>query len=91
MQPDVIVRLPQGKDVDIDAKMTLVAYERYFNAEDDYTRETALQEHIASVRNHPSAGQKRLSTVAGAAIADYVLMFRPVDLAFCWRSTDSPN
>ncbi|STG51576.1 DNA recombination protein [Escherichia coli] len=36
----------------IDAKMTLVAYERYFNAEDDYTRESALQEHIASVRNH---------------------------------------
>jgi hypothetical protein len=33
----VIVRLPQGKDVVIDAKMTLVAYERYFNAEDDYT------------------------------------------------------
>lgn len=52
MQPDVIVRLPQGKDVVIDAKMTLVAYERYFNAEDDYTREAALQEHIASVRNH---------------------------------------
>lgn len=43
MQPDVIVRLPQGKDVVIDAKMTLVAYERYFNAEDDYTREAALQ------------------------------------------------
>ena len=52
MQPDVIVRLPQGKDVVIDAKMTLVAYERYFNAEDDYTREVALQEHLASVRNH---------------------------------------
>ncbi len=52
MQPDVIVRLPQGKDVVIDAKMTTVAYERYFNAEDDYTREVALQEHLASVRNH---------------------------------------
>ena len=48
MQPDVIVRLPQGKDVVIDAKMTLVAYERYFNAEDDYTREVALQEHLQS-------------------------------------------
>ncbi|MGK4785564.1 DNA recombination protein RmuC, partial [Salmonella enterica] len=52
MQPDVIVRLPQGKDVVIDAKMKLVAYERYFNAEDDYTRYAALQEHIDSVRNH---------------------------------------
>ena len=45
------MRLPQ-EDVVIDAKMTLVAYERYFNAEDDYTREVALQEHLASVRNH---------------------------------------
>lgn len=42
MQPDVIVRLPQGKDVVIDAKMSLVAYERYFNSEDDFEREAAL-------------------------------------------------
>jgi len=52
MQPDVIVRLPQGKDVVIDAKMTLVAYERYYNGDDDVTREIALNEHIAAVRNH---------------------------------------
>ncbi|STN86463.1 DNA recombination protein [Escherichia coli] len=69
MQPDVIVRLPQGKDVVIDAKMTLVAYERYFNAEDDYTRESALQEHIASVRNHIRLLGRKLSTAAGATNA----------------------
>lgn len=57
--------MPQGKDVVIDAKMTLVAYERYFNAEDDYTREVALQEHLASVRNHIRlAGTQGLSTAA---------------------------
>jgi DNA recombination protein RmuC len=67
MQPDVIVRLPQGKDVVIDAKMTLVAYERYFNAEDDYTRESALQEHIASVRNHIRLlGRKTISSCRAA-------------------------
>ncbi|WP_268593807.1 DNA recombination protein RmuC, partial [Escherichia coli] len=48
MQPDVIVRLPQGKDVVIDAKMSLIAYERYFNGEDEAEREAALSEHIAS-------------------------------------------
>lgn len=52
MQSDVIVRLSQGKDVVIDVKMTLVVYERYFNVEDDYIRESALQEYIASVRNY---------------------------------------
>ena len=83
MQPDVIVRLPQGKDVVIDAKMTLVAYERYFNAEDDYTRESALQEHIASVRNHIRLlGRKDYQQLPGLRTLDYVLMFIPVEPAF---------
>ena len=83
MQPDVIVRLPQGKDVVVDAKMTLVAYERYFNAEDDYTRETALQEHIAAVRNHIRLlGRKDYQQLPGLRSLDYVLMFIPVEPAF---------
>jgi len=83
MQPDVIVRLPQDKDVVIDAKMTLVAYERYFNAEDDYTRESALQEHIASVRNHIRLlGRKDYQQLPGLRSLDYVLMFIPVEPAF---------
>ncbi|MGK3363930.1 DNA recombination protein RmuC [Citrobacter portucalensis] len=83
MQPDVIVRLPQGKDVVIDAKMTLVAYERYFNAEDEYTRESTLQEHIASVRNHIRLlGRKDYQQLPGLRTLDYVLMFIPVEPAF---------
>lgn len=83
MQPDVIVRLPQGKDVVIDAKMTLVAYERYFNAEDEFTRESALQEHIASVRNHIRLlGRKDYQQLPGLRTLDYVLMFIPVEPAF---------
>jgi DNA recombination protein RmuC len=83
MQPDVIVRLPQGKDVVIDAKMTLVAYERYFNADDDYTRESALLEHIASVRNHIRLlGRKDYQQLPGLRSLDYVLMFIPVEPAF---------
>jgi DNA recombination protein RmuC len=83
MQPDVIVRLPQGKDVVIDAKMTLIAYERYFNAEDEYTRESALQEHIASVRSHIRLlGRKDYQQLPGLRSLDYVLMFIPVEPAF---------
>ena len=83
MQPDVIVRLPQGKDVVIDAKMTLVAYERYFNAEEDYTRETAMQEHLASVRSHIRLlGRKDYQQLPGLRSLDYVLMFIPVEPAF---------
>lgn len=83
MQPDVIVRLPQGKDVVIDAKMTLVAYERYFNAEDESVREAALQEHIASLRNHIRLlGRKDYQQLPGLRSLDYVLMFIPVEPAF---------
>lgn len=83
MQPDVIVRLPQNKDVVIDAKMTLVAYERYFNGQDDTEREMALNEHIASVRGHIRLlGRKDYQQLPGLRSLDYVLMFIPVEPAF---------
>lgn len=83
MQPDVIVRLPQGKDVVIDAKMSLVAYERYFNSEDDAEREAALNEHVSSLRNHIRIlGRKDYQQLPGLRSLDYVLMFIPVEPAF---------
>ena len=83
MQPDVIIRLPQGKDVVIDAKMTLVAYERYFNAEDDTVRESALNEHIVAIRNHIRLlSRKDYQQLPGLRSLDYVLMFIPVEPAF---------
>lgn len=83
MQPDVVVRLPQNKDVVIDAKMTLVAYERYFNSQDDIEREIALNEHIASVRSHIRLlGRKDYQQLPGLRSLDYVLMFIPVEPAF---------
>src|SRR5690554_5010552 len=58
-KPDVIVHLPNDKDVIIDSKVSLVAYERYFNADDEAERMTALSEHVNSLRNHiKSLGKK---------------------------------
>lgn len=83
MQPDVIVHLPQGKDVVIDAKMTLVAYERYFNSDDEAQREAAIAEHIASVRGHLRLlSRKDYQQLPGLRSLDYVLMFIPVEPAF---------
>jgi DNA recombination protein RmuC len=83
MQPDVIVRLPQGKDVVIDAKMSLVAYERYFNGDDESEREAALSEHIASLRGHIRLlSRKDYHQLPGLRSLDYVLMFIPVEPAF---------
>lgn len=83
MQPDVIVRLPQGKDVVIDAKMTLVAYERYFNGDDEAARELAITDHIAAVRGHLRLlSRKDYQQLPGLRSLDYVLMFIPVEPAF---------
>ncbi|NIF24519.1 MULTISPECIES: DNA recombination protein RmuC [Pantoea] len=83
LQPDVIVRLPQGKDVVVDAKMTLVAWERYFNANDEATRELAIQEHVAAMRSHIRLlGRKDYQQLPGLRSLDYVLMFIPLEPAF---------
>ena len=82
-QPDVIVHLPQDKDVVVDSKVSLTAYERYFNAEDEITRKQALQEHVASVRSHiRELGRKDYHLLQGLKTLDYVLMFVAVEPAF---------
>ncbi|OAN19152.1 recombinase RmuC [Photobacterium jeanii] len=82
-QPDVVVHLPQNKDVVIDAKMSLIAYERCFNAETVAERELALSEHLASIRGHiRGLSRKDYHQLHGVHSLDYVLMFIPVEPAF---------
>ncbi|MGO1298433.1 MAG: DNA recombination protein RmuC [Vibrio sp.] len=82
-QPDVIVYLPHDKQVVIDSKMTLVAYERYFNAEHDIAREKALSDHLLALRSHiKGLSQKDYHQLKGLTSLDYVLMFIPVEPAF---------
>ncbi|EOU2464623.1 DNA recombination protein RmuC [Vibrio navarrensis] len=82
-QPDVIVSLPQDKQVVIDSKMALVAYERYFHAETDEQREQALSEHLAALRSHiKGLSLKDYHQLRGIHSLDYVLMFIPVEPAF---------
>lgn len=82
-KPDVIVHLPDSKDVIIDSKVSLIAYEQYFNADDDITRNEALKQHIGSIRQHiKGLGQKDYQKLHGVKSLDYVLMFIPVEPAF---------
>ena len=82
-QPDVVVHLPLDKDVVVDSKVSLMAYERYFNAEDEVTRKQALQEHVTSVRSHiRELGRKDYHLLQGLKTLDYVLMFVAVEPAF---------
>ncbi len=82
-QPDVVVHLPNDKDVIIDAKMSLAAYERYFNSDDEDERARYLKEHVNSVRTHiKTLGAKDYQELEALKTLDYVLMFIPVEPAF---------
>ena len=82
-QPDVIVHLPDKKDVVIDAIMSLVAYQRYCEYETKEEKEAALTQHIVSIRAHVNGlGAKRYSELNGIRSLDFVLMFIPIEAAF---------
>ncbi len=82
-KPDVIVRLPEDKDVVIDSKVSLLAYEQYSSTEDDKERSVALRQHIESVRNHiRSLSDKDYSSLKGLRSLDFVLLFMPIESAF---------
>jgi DNA recombination protein RmuC len=82
-QPDVIVRLPEGRDVIVDAKVSLKAYERYYAADDETVRTSAIKAHLASLRNHiKGLSEKHYEDLEGIRTLDFVLMFVPVEAAF---------
>ncbi|WP_457913756.1 DNA recombination protein RmuC [Candidatus Gillettellia adelgis] len=92
MQPDIIIHLPQGKDVVIDAKVSLIAYERYFNSDDETQRETLLNEHILSLRSHIRLlGKKDYQQLPGLRSLDYVLLFIPLEPAFLLALNHDPE
>jgi DNA recombination protein RmuC len=82
-RPDVIVRLPEGRDIVVDAKVSLTAYERYCTAVDDAERGTQLSAHLASLRSHvKELAEKRYSDLPGVHSLEFVLMFVPVEAAY---------
>lgn len=81
--PDVIVHLPEGRDIVIDAKVSLVDYERYFHAEDEETKTHCLRQHLASLRAHVKGlSGKDYESLEGVNSLDFVLIFVPVEAAF---------
>jgi DNA recombination protein RmuC len=82
-KPDVIIRLPEDKDIIIDSKVSLLAYERYCSSEDDQDRTLALKQHTDAVREHiKSLSQKDYASLKGLRSLDFVLLFMPIEPAF---------
>jgi len=82
-QPDVVVHLPENKDVIIDSKVSLTAYERCCSTEDLAERNKALNLHVQSLRQHiKQLGDKDYQKLTGIRTLDFVLLFVPVEAAF---------
>ena len=92
LQPDIVVHLPNDKDVIIDAKVSLRAYEQYFNGKDDNERERHLQEHVASIKGHiKGLGAKDYQSLSSLRTLDYVLLFIPIEPAFLLAVDKDPE
>lgn len=83
LRPDVIVHLPQEKDVIIDSKVSLVAYTNYIEAQDEENKEKASKELVRSIQAHiKGLSVKRYEEIEGLRTLDFVLLFVPIEGAF---------
>ena len=82
-RPDVIIHMPQKRDIIIDSKVSLVAYERFMSEEDETLRCVVLKEHLKSISGHiKELSAKNYEKLQGINTLDYVLLFMPIEGAF---------
>lgn len=83
IQPDVIINLPDGKKMVVDAKVSLVAYERYVNEDDETLQTLHIKEHINSIKRHvDQLSDKNYHDLYKMESPDFVLLFIPIEPAF---------
>lgn len=83
LRPDVIIKLPENKNLVIDSKVSLTAYEKYANTEDEAEKERQLKAHLASMRAHVKGlSEKNYHQLFDGGSLDYILMFVPIESAF---------
>lgn len=81
--PDVVINLPDGKKMIVDSKVSLTAYEKYINEEDDDLKNGFLKEHVNSIKRHvEQLGDKNYQDLYQIESPDFVLLFIPMEPAF---------
>lgn len=81
-RPDYIIDLPDNKHLILDSKVSLTAYEKYFNTDNDSEKVKYLRDHLVSINKHISdLSNKNYHTLYGINPPDYVLMFVPIEPA----------
>ena len=81
--PDVVINLPDGKKMIVDSKVSLTAYEKFINEEDDSLKNGFLKEHVSSIKRHvEQLGDKNYQDLYQIESPDFVLLFIPMEPAF---------
>ncbi|GLB50152.1 DNA recombination protein RmuC [Neptunitalea lumnitzerae] len=90
--PDVIIHLPENKKMIVDSKVSLIAYERYVNEEDEALKPSLLKEHLLSVKKHvEQLSAKNYHELYKIESPDFVLLFIPLEPAFAAASQLDTN
>jgi len=90
--PDVIIRLPEQKDIVIDAKVSLLHYEQYCNTDDESEKLQALKGHLASIRGHIDLlSKKNYESLDNIRSLDFVFIFMPIESAFMLALEHDPR
>jgi len=82
LQPDVVVNLPDGKKMIIDSKVSLTAYEKYINEDNEEIRNQFLKEHLLSLKRHIESLSSKNYHDLYQQSPDFVLLFIPIEPAF---------
>ncbi|MBK6931179.1 MAG: DNA recombination protein RmuC [Saprospirales bacterium] len=91
-RPDFIIHLPENKHLVIDAKVSLTAFERFFNEDDPVRREQHLRAHVGSIRNHvQELSAKNYQMLYQINTPDYLLLFIPLENALTVAAQADPK
>ena len=92
LQPDVVIRLPESKHLVIDSKVSITAYTRYIQADDEAIKTAELNSHVLSMKQHiQGLSAKNYQDLYGVGSIDFVLMFIPIEPAFLAAMRHAPE
>ena len=92
LQPDVVVHMPEGRDIIIDSKVSLKAWEAFTSADDAAERESHIKAHVQSIRSHVRGlSAKSYQNLVGVNTLDYVFLFMPIEAAYSVAIQQDPD
>ena len=92
VRPDYVINLPEGKNFVVDSKVSLTAYENYFNTDEEQQKNAYLKDHISSMKRHiDDLGSKNYQNLYSINSPDYVFLFVALEPALTIALQNDPT